>query len=256
MRTTGRARSRPTLPPPPPPPPPPPRCVACLVALLLPTLLRALLRGLLPSSSGPIALTPSCCSPPSPSPAVQQRRAQAPDGLLLLWQRRLLEQRACLHQRPHLLQQRARHAPGPPLGLGRWVAARPGLPLLPCCASPACLIITRTRSPQLQRGDAPHALLRPLAHAGGRSCAYKDASGRPLQIADAPASPGPSAPVSWAAAPRCPTVPTPATSTLDASGRLWGYASKASCAYKSATGEPIYYAGFSRAPPTSSSGTE
>jgi hypothetical protein len=49
-------------------------------------------------------------------------------------------------------------------------------------------------------------------------------------------------PADWVAAPACRQQPLSgaASSTSDSSGRLWGWEDGRSCAYKDASGQPIY----------------
>jgi hypothetical protein len=88
-----------------------------------------------------------------------------------------------------------------------------------------------------------------LSCAGGRSCAFKDAQGNPLNVS-LPARPQTDvAAISFDKAARCTTSPTPGTSVGDQSGRLWGFEQGATCAYKSKNNAPIFYTGY-KAPAT------
>jgi hypothetical protein len=53
------------------------------------------------------------------------------------------------------------------------------------------------------------------------------------------ASPSDNPQLTWEAAPSCTATPSPANSVKDSNGRLWGWESNASCAYKTAS-TPVY----------------
>jgi hypothetical protein len=133
-----------------------------------------------------------------------------------------------------------------------WQGKQAGVRLTCTCLAPSThsscssiQLITRPPSPCPYSSNTHTAPSLP-AHTGGRSCAYKDASGAALGFAAQASMPtsATSTAATWAAAPRCPTAPKPATSVLDASGRLWGYSNSTSCAFKSLAAKPIYYAGY------------
>lgn len=70
-----------------------------------------------------------------------------------------------------------------------------------------------------------------------KSCAFKTAGGQPIYYAGYKR-------FDFGDAPACGFAPNATNSAVDTEGRLWGWTGTANCAFKSATGEPVYYAGF------------